>query len=308
MGLQEVVKLFLAAMEGVTSPKTILFYANRLPSLIHYLGDIPAEEIHLTDLRAWRGFISSRPLQYSNRRLREPRENHLSPNTVHQYVRCVRRLFRWLFLEGMIPANPALRLELPPLPDPRPRGIPLGDLEMLIVSTETLRDRALVLFLGDTAARVGGVAGLQLRDLDLSLGQAMVHEKGRGGQGKCRPVFFNERTREALAEYLAERPDIPGCTSVFVREKCNRYPPGGLTTDGIYQVLKRLAKKAGVKANYNPHSFRHGSLRGMLENGMPLPDVSRIAGHSSVKVTGDIYGVVSDTVLRGRHQKYSWLK
>jgi len=308
MGLQEAVKLFLAAMEGVTSPKTITFYRKRLPSLITFLGDIPAEEIHLADLRAWRGYLSSRPLRFTNRHPRAPSENHLSPHTVHQYVRCVRRLFRWLFLEGLIPANPALRLELPALPDPRPRGISLADMEKLIVSADLLRDRALVLFLGDTAARVGGVAGLQLKDLDLSLGQAMVHEKGRGGQGKCRPVFFNERTREALAAYLAVRPEIPGCESLFVREHCNRYPPGGLTTDGIYQVLKRLARKAGVKANYNPHSFRHGSLRGMLENGMPLPDVSRIAGHSSVSVTGDIYGVVSDTVLRGRHQKYSWLK
>jgi len=306
--LQEALDIFLAAMEGIVSPKTIAFYAKRLPSLITFLGDIPAEEIDIVDLRAWRGFLSRRPLQYTHRKPRSVKDNHLSPNTVHQYVRCVRRLFRWLFLEGLIASNPAQRLELPALPNPRPRGIPLADLEKLYVSAETARDRAIVLFLGDTAARVGGVAGLQLKDLNLSLGQAIVHEKGRGGNGKTRPVFFNERTRQALELYLAERPDIPGCESVFVREKCNRYKPGALTTDGIYQVLKRLARKAGVKANFNPHSFRHGSLRGMLEAGMPLPDVSQIAGHSSVKVTGDIYGVVSDMVLSQRHQKYHRLK
>ena len=300
MGLQEAVRLFLAAMEGIVSPKTVQFYNNRLPSLIAFLGEIPAEEICIADLRAWRGYVSRRP-RFSGK-------GCLSPATVHQYVRCARRLFRWLFLEGYIPTNPAQRLELPPLPDPRPRGISLADLEKLIVSAETARDKAIVLFLGDTAARVGGVAGLQLKDLDLSLGLALVHEKGRGGNGRTRPVFFNDRTRQALTAYLEERPDLPDCQSLFVSEKNNRHKQRGLTTNGIYLVLKRLAKKAGVKENYNPHSFRHGSLRGMLENGMPLPDVSRIAGHSSVKVTGDIYGVVSDTVLSQRHQKYSWLK
>ena len=306
--LQEALNVFLAAMEGVKSPSTITFYRKRLPSLIHYLGNIQIDQVTLTDLRNWRGYLVKRKTLYRNRKQDPGKPDRLSPFTVHQYIRCARHFFKWLYGEGMIPRNPADRLELPALPNPRPRVIPLADLEKLYVSAETARDRAIVLFLGDTAARVGGVAGLQLKDLNISLGQAIVHEKGRGGNGKTRPVFFNERTRQALELYLAERPDIPGCESVFVREKCNRYKPGALTTDGIYQVLKRLARKAGVKANFNPHSFRHGSLRGMLEAGMPLPDVSQIAGHSSVKVTGDIYGVVSDMVLSQRHQKYSWLK
>ena len=305
MGLQEAVRLFLAAMEGIVSPKTVQFYFNRLPSLIAFLGDFPVEEVTLPDLRAWRAYLTHRKQLYLNRLVQK---DNLAPATVHQYIRCARRLFRWLFLEGYISTNPAQRFELPPLPERRPRGIPLADLEKLIVSAETARDKAIVLFLGDTAARVGGVANLQLKDVDLSLGQAMVHEKGRGGKGRTRPVFFCERTREALEAYLAERPTIPGCTSLFVSERNNRHPQAGLTTNGIYLVLKRLAKKAGVEANYNPHSFRHGALRGMLENGMPLPDVSRVAGHSSVQVTGDIYGIVSDTVLSQRHQKYSWLK
>src|SRR3990172_10121550 len=110
--LQEALDIFLAAMEGIVSPKTIAFYAKRLPSLITFLGDIPAEEIDIVDLRAWRGFLSRRPLQYTHRKPRSVKDNHLSPNTVHQYVRCVRRLFRWLFLEGLIASNPAQRLEL----------------------------------------------------------------------------------------------------------------------------------------------------------------------------------------------------
>jgi hypothetical protein len=41
---------------------------------------------------------------------------------------------------------------------------------------------------------------------------------------------------------------------------------------------------------------------------MPLPNASRLAGHASTSITGDIYGVVSETKLKEDHDQYSWLK
>ena len=76
----------------------------------------------------------------------------------------------------------------------------------------------------------------------------------------------------------------------------------------IYQVLKRLASQAGIESGFNPHNFRHGAIRGWLANGMPLSLASQLAGHSSVNVTGDIYGTANESELARAHDIYSWIK
>jgi len=40
------------------------------------------------------------------------------------------------------------------------------------------------------------------------------------------------------------------------------------------------------------HTMRHSAASTMLANGVPLKVVSEIMGHSSVSITGDIYGHV----------------
>jgi len=47
------------------------------------------------------------------------------------------------------------------------------------------------------------------------------------------------------------------------------------------------------------HTLRHSAATAMLEAGVPLRTVSELLGHSSVAVTGDVYGHVSPDVSRG---------
>ena len=130
--------------------------------------------------------------------------------------------------------------------------------------------------------------------------------KGSGGGQKKRTVYFGPKTKKALLAYLAERPNIENCPYVFVGCKNGKWDR--LHELGVYLLLKRAAQRAGVKHDFNPHSFRHGAIRGMLSNGLSLPEVSQIAGHSSVQVTGDIYGRFDEDHLAERHDQHSWLK
>ncbi len=300
--LSQGIALFLRSMVGVRSPNTIEWYRRRLPTLLDVLGDVAVDTVTIHQLREWRATLTERTVRYAAHPTRPTMDGPLSPFTLHQHVRGARRFFRWLHEEGLIPSNPAVRLELPTLPQYRPRGIPKRHLLQLIAAAGNPRDEALIRFLADTACRVCGVVGLTLDDLDLGQNWALVHEKGRGGYGLARYVFFTDRTRRALVDYLAVRPDCHD-QHVFIG---NKNTP--LTTSGVYQVLKRAARRAGIRHGYNPHNLRHGALRGMLNNGLSLPEVSQIAGHSSTKVTGDIYGVVSETRLRQRHRRYSWMR
>jgi len=308
MILSAAISEFLLSMKGVLSDKTVLFYQNRLPSMVSYLGDKPLELVTLSELRTWRSFLTDKTTRYDKGSSRPPASGGYSPYTIHQYIRGCKRFFLWCVEEGLIEKNPARRLEKPHLPKIRAKGITSNQLDLLLVAAgrgsaepeaaiNKLRDVSIILFLADTACRVGGIAALCLNDLDLSNCQATIREKGRGGWGKERVVFFTEHTRDVIGAWLEDRSyrDLPG-DSLF-----------GLGTDGIYQMLKRTAKRAGVVDNWNPHSFRHAAIRAWLNNGMPISEVATLAGHSTVKVTADVYGVVSDQVLQRDYVKYNWL-
>ena len=64
-----------------------------------------------------------------------------------------------------------------------------------------------------------------------------------------------------------------------------------------FRALRVAAAKAGL-----PHAgldtLRHSAASVMLTRGVPPEVVSEILGHSSIAITGDIYGHVSPDVAR----------
>lgn len=281
ISVSKAVRLYLLSLDGVKSPATVTWYQARLAGLEDQLGQISIDRVSTDKLRLWRAGLT--------------RRGQLSDWTIHGHVRAVRRMFAWLVEEGRLKASPATRLELPHIAFEPKRGIDRADMLAIIAAANSPRDFALVLFLGDTACRRGGLAHLLIEDVDLDRGRALVREKG----DKTRPVYFGPRTRAALREYIGGRMSGPVFVSLTTGAQ--------LTADGVYQVLKRLALYAGVSERWNPHSWRHGAARGMLRRGANLAQVSQILGHADVGVTVKFYGSFVDSELAACHAKYGWL-
>lgn len=310
MQLSQAIDAFILSMTGVWSKSTTTWYTNRLPSLVEFLGDVEIKSITLTQLRSWRAWLQARQTKWGKGSSHPKQAGGLSPFTMHQYIRGAKRFFVWCTDEEIVIQNPARRLEKPHVPKNRPKGISTLDRDKLLAEAgDDPRARLIILFLSDTGCRVAGLAGLLLDDIDLEAGWATIREKGRGGWGKERLAFYGRETAEAIRTYLAVRPETPGINTLMVGHPSNGPRPWvSYSSTGIRLTLKRLAERAGVKANYNPHSFRHAAIRAWLDNGMPISEVAMLAGHASVTVTADVYGVVSDAKLKAEHQKYSWLK
>ncbi len=62
------------------------------------------------------------------------------------------------------------------------------------------------------------------------------------------------------------------------------------------RALRLAAAKAGLP-HAGLHMLRHSAASVMLTRGVPLKGVSDIFGHSSIAITGDIYGHVSPDVV-----------
>lgn len=279
---------FLLSYRGSKSPQTITWYERRLSALAAFLGDVDITTISVQQLREWRVALCARDVRYGEHPSgRSPEPGGLSAYTLHGYVRAARHWFKWLVAEGVITANPAERLELPKLPRGQVKGISQVDLKAILeAAADSPRDLALAWFLYSTAARVGGVVNLRFADLDLEHGRARVREKGL----KSRSVPLVPEAIKAMRAWLDVRPDVDN-DYVFVGER------GPLKPSGVYQVMKRLAKRAGVTKGWNPHNWRHRRARDLLKAKVPLGIVSQVLGHSDVGVTSNIYGQLSEDDL-----------
>jgi len=304
MLLSEAIQALLTATiaEG-RSEQTIRDYQYKLGCLMEFLGDRPAEEITIHDLRAYAAHLRSLTERYVSPRGRPREAGGLSPFTIAGHLRVVKRLFNWLTEEGILAENPAQRLKLPKLGRHEPKGISREDFRKMLAVTEgdkpwQRRARALLLFLADTGCRRGGLENLKVEDIDLEQQLARITEKGN----KTRLVPFSKITRQALEAWLEVRPQDKG-PWLFV--SLSPHGKGRLTGDGIRQILERLKEKAGVKGPANAHAFRHAFAREFLMNGGDLAALADLLGHASVQVTWQYYSIFRIRELQEKHERFS---
>lgn len=281
--LREAVEGFLAGQAGEVSTSTATWYAAGMRSFLDHVGDVRLSDITPATIRGYRAHLVHRDL---------------SLYSVHGRQRAVRRLFSWLVEEGLVERNVALDVPLVRLPQQPPKALADDDLTRLLarLPQESVRDRAIILFLIDTGCRVGGLCSLTPAVVDVPDRCAVVTEKG----ARARRVYFTDLTADALALYLAVRPAVDS-DALFISA---RGEP--LTTNGVRMLLERIGARAGVKGRINAHSFRHAFARSFLRNGGNLAALGRILGHSpGSPVTARYYAVWDDRELQEFHGRYS---
>jgi len=225
-------------------------------------------------------------------------------------VRQVKHFFNWCVKRGCLERSPAELLCLPKLPQGEPpKAISDADLERLLTTAlqaKLPREYALLRLLAETGCRLGGLLGLKPEDIELEHQRGWVREKGK----RTRRVAFGQQTKIALQAWLIERPCYLKGGSKR-NKNCQRDDDqlflgrqGNLTESGVHRLLQELAIKAGVEGRFNPHSFRHGLARRLLEHDADIGTVSRILGHSDITTTHEFYACWTEEELMQRHQRY----
>jgi site-specific recombinase XerD len=150
-----------------------------------------------------------------------------------------------------------------------------------------LRDHAIIAILVYTASRAGAVAKLKRGGFYNAGEQWMLHFEEKGGKSREIPVRHD--LEQILFAYLdaAGIQNAPEETPLFrtAYRKTGRLNTNGMYVVDVCRMVKRRLKDAGLPSRLSPHSFRVTTITDLLEQGVALEDVQRLAGHSDPRTT-----------------------
>jgi tyrosine recombinase XerC len=226
----------------------------------------------------------------------------LSRITVARKVAALRSFYRYLLRQGGVETNPFSLVRPPKLRRRLPRFFYYHEVEALLALPRTntpagKRDRALLEVLYASGARVAEVVGLNLGDVRLEEGYALVRGKG----AKERVAFLGAEAAAALKSYLEEgRPALARgapTEALFLNCRGNR-----LSQRGVRYLLARYMRQAGWEKKAGPHALRHSFATHLLERGADLRAVQELLGHASLSTT-QVYTHVSGARLRAVYDR-----
>jgi integrase len=138
--------------------------------------------------------------------------------------------------------------------------------------------RPLVILATNTGIRKGGLLALTWGDIDLNGGNIIVRAES-SKSGKQINLPLNTTAASALAAWkLANGSPAP-------EELVFKGVRSGEKMEHFNCAWYRLLKAAGIE-NFRFHDTRHSYASRLVMNGVDLPTVQRLCGHSSISMTG----------------------
>jgi integrase/recombinase XerD len=199
------------------------------------------------------------------------------PTTARSRQLALRRFSAWLVEEGEIADDLLIGIRAPKLDTKVVE--PLTDVELIALIKacsrqdpfRDRRDEAIVRFMIETGARAGEVAALDVTDIDLPAGTAIVR-RGKGGKGRIVP--FGPQTGRAIDRYLRlRRGHILATTpALWLGDRGKPF-----AYDGLHKALGGRAKTAGI-TGFHPHRLRHTAAHRWLAAGGSEGGLMAVAG------------------------------
>ncbi len=208
-----------------------------------------------------------------------------SPATIHRKTACLRSFYRHLRREGVRESDPTAAVTAPRRGRRLPHVLTRGEIDTLLKQPKgtepaALRDRALLEVMYACGLRASEAIGIELSDLDLE--EQIVRARGKGAKERLVPI--GRAATQAARDYLSRgRPKlVEGDLEphLFVN-----FRGGPLTRQGLYKIVQRHARGAGLADRMSPHTLRHSFATHLLAGGCDLRSVQEMLGHADVATT-----------------------
>lgn len=210
--------------------------------------------------------------------------------------RMMRVFFNFLVRDDVLTRSPMAQVRIPKVDRRLKSAFADREIRSMLKAAIVPRDKALIMFLLDTGARISEVLAVNIGDVDIATGRVFLqHTKDR----EQRIVYLGSQARRLLLKYyrtLAIRPDAP----LWVDLRRGRR----LLRNGVQQLLTRIGKRAGV-VECGPHRFRRTFAISYLRNGGDIFTLQRILGHASLDMVKQYLGALNDDDTAKAHSQYA---
>lgn len=241
---------------------------------------------YLADLEHFRSFLGSRPeldpaergtvLRYAGDQM----EKSYGRATVARRLSTLRSFYKFCMDGSRITINPAAGCRGPKRGRTLPNYLSERQVSALLEKPDPAsplgpRDAAILEVFYSCGLRVSELAGLDLRHVDLE--GRLVRVRGKGDKERLVPI--GRAAIAALRRYLETR-GRSAEPALFLNCDGRRIGPRGL-----YGLVSRYGRKAGIPQGIGPHSLRHTFATHLLNRGADLRSIQDLLGHESISTT-----------------------
>jgi integrase/recombinase XerD len=207
------------------------------------------------------------------------------PATLQRKVACLRSFYRHLRRAEVLTDDPTVHLKAPRQGRRLPEVLTRDEVQLLLdqpkgTEPTALRDRALLEVMYACGLRASEAIDLEIGDLDLESG--VLRARGKGSKERLVPL--GSAAARALLGYLGRgRPKLMG-ERMEARLFLN-HRGMGLTRQGLYKIVQRYARTAGLEHKMSPHTLRHTFATHLLAGGCDLRSLQEMLGHADIATT-----------------------
>ncbi len=231
-------------------------------------------------------------------------ELSMTPASQARIISGIRAFYKYCLLENIVTKDPALLLEAPKLKRALPDVLGFEEIENIISQIDLSkpeggRNKAILETMYSCGLRVSEVVNLKISHLYTDVG--FIRVIGKGDKERLVPIgrsavkyinIYKNKIRVHITP-------TPGNKDIlFLNKRGSK-----LSRVMIFLIIKELVKKAGIKKNISPHTFRHSFATHLVEGGADLRAVQEMLGHESITTT-EIYTHLDREFLRKTLEKY----
>ncbi len=280
-------------LEKSLSANSVEAYLNDISKLAKYCADKhqvkTPDEISYDILKDYLMYVS---------------EVGVTNRTQARCISSIRSFFKFLVFDGQLENNPTRLLEAPKIGRKLPNILTVEEIDSMLNAVEMYkpegqRNKAIIEMLYSCGLRVSELISIKLSNINFRMSTIKIEGKGN----KERMIPLSKNAKQEIKQYLKMYRDYldieKGYEDVLFLNKRGT----ALSRVMVFNIIKHLADRAGIKKNVSPHTFRHSFASHLVSGGADLRAVQDMLGHESI-LTTEIYTHLDDHYLKDTINKF----
>ncbi|MBP6123673.1 MULTISPECIES: tyrosine recombinase XerC [Providencia] len=271
-GLDDQIEAFLRYLrvERRLSPVTITNYRRQLSAVTQILSELKVTQWQQLDTAIARNVAA------------KSRRTGLQAASMALRLSSLRSFCDWMVQQGELPANPVKSIQAPKAKKRLPKNMDVDEVFQLLNMDSgdplVVRDRTMLEVMYGAGLRLSELVGLDVKHLDLDLGEVLVMGKG----SKERKIPVGKTAVSWLKRWLEMRELYdPEDGAVFISTQSGKR----ISNRNVQKRFEQWGIKQGVNSHINPHKLRHSFATHILESSGNLRGVQELLGHANLSTT-----------------------